>query len=378
MGSPRSLLALALLAAAAVAAAGCGGGGGGGEQPVKLFFTSGEQFAPVERELPDGGAETPEAGEEAPAGAPVPELEPAIRALVEGPTGAERRGAVEAQTQIPEGTGVKRVSLDGDEAVVELSGEFLDGVPGAPAERSRAQRQELEGRLAQVTYTATQFEQVRSTRVLVSGGTVAPELDRGDYAKPKGPAPAVRKPRGAEASGVRPLQMRLWRLGYLPRAAVDGLDGYRTRQAVMAFQSWEGLNRDGVAGPITRAALARARRPKPRAGGPPKRIEVYRALGVALLVKGGRTKRALHVSTGAPGTETPAGSFEVFRKERNSWSVPFDTWLPYASYFHNGIAFHEYPQVPPYPASHGCVRVPAPEAPFLYGFAAIGTAVRVY
>jgi peptidoglycan hydrolase-like protein with peptidoglycan-binding domain len=177
---------------------------------------------------------------------------------------------------------------------------------------------------------------------------------------------------------VRKLQKRLWRLGYLPSSAIDGLDGYRTQQAVMAFQSWEGLDRDGVAGPMTKGALETARRPKPRAGGPAKLIEVYRHRGVALLVKEGRTKRAVHVSAGAPGTETPAGTYEVFRKELNSWSVPFSTWLPYASYFNNGIAFHEYAQVPPYPASHGCVRVPEPEAEFVYRFAAIGTTVRVF
>ena len=33
---------------------------------------------------------------------------------------------------------------------------------------------------------------------------------------------------------------------------------------------------------------------------------------------------------------------------------------------------------PTYPASHGCVRVPAPEAPGVYRFASIGTVVVVY
>ncbi len=70
---------------------------------------------------------------------------------------------------------------------------------------------------------------------------------------------------------------------------------------------------------------------------------------MTLLVEAGRTKRAIHVSSGAPGTITPSGRYEVFRKELQSWSVPFQTWLPYASYFNNGIAFHEYPDVPTYP-----------------------------
>ena len=160
--------------------------------------------------------------------------------------------------------------------------------------------------------------------------------------------------------------------------AVDGIEGYRTQQAVMAFQAWNGLQRDGVVGPQTSAALAKAKRPKPQGSGPDKRIEVYREKGVALLITHGKTKRAIHVSTGAPGTATPAGSFSVFRKELRSWSVPFQVWLPYASYFVGGIAFHEYPDVPPYPASHGCVRVPSPEAKGVYRFAKLGTAVVVF
>jgi lipoprotein-anchoring transpeptidase ErfK/SrfK len=57
--------------------------------------------------------------------------------------------------------------------------------------------------------------------------------------------------------------------------------------------------------------------------------------------------------------------------------VPFSVWLPYASYFNQGIAFHEYPDVPSYPASHGCVRAPAPEAKEVYRFAALDTVVIV-
>ena len=182
---------------------------------------------------------------------------------------------------------------------------------------------------------------------------------------------------GERGSSVRRLQERLAELRYLPKRAIDGVDGYRTQQAVIAFQSWRGLERDGVVGPATTAALAKAKAPRPQAGGPSKRIEVYRDRGVALLIAHGRTKRAVHVSTGAPGTSTPAGTFKVFRKELRSWSVPFQVWLPYASYFNNGIAFHEYPDVPVYPASHGCVRVPAPEAEGLYRFAKIDTTVVV-
>jgi peptidoglycan hydrolase-like protein with peptidoglycan-binding domain len=331
-------------------------------EPVKLFFTGGEQFRPAKRNL--------EVSEST--------LEEAARQLVEGPTPAERTAEDPAQTQIPAGTEVEGLEVSDGEAEVDLSPEFLQGVPADPDARTRAQEQELAARLGQVTYTLTQFDEVESVRVNVAGEVIAPDVERDDYLAPLSDPEPVVKPLGAMKPGVRRLQVRLWRLGYLPRAAIDGLDGYRTQQAVTAFQAWEGLDRDGVAGPATNRALTRARRPKPRPGGPGKRIEVYRDRGVALLVKGGRTKRAVHVSAGAPGTETPPGTFEVFRKELQSWSVPFSTWLPYASYFNQGIAFHEYPEVPPFPASHGCVRVPAPEAEFVYAFAAIGTTVRVF
>ena len=65
------------------------------------------------------------------------------------------------------------------------------------------------------------------------------------------------------------------------------------------------------------------------------------------------------------------------RKEQRSWSVPYKVWLPWASYFVGGVAFHEYPDVPPTAASHGCVRVPRWDAQWLYQQTPIGTPVTV-
>lgn len=87
--------------------------------------------------------------------------------------------------------------------------------------------------------------------------------------------------------------------------------------------------------------------------------------------------RAIHVSTGTAATPTPAGSFRAYRQERQSWSVPFRVWLPWASYSTGGVAFHGYPEVPTYRASHGCVRIPLSEAPTVYGFARVGVLIRV-
>jgi len=357
-----------LVLACGLLLAGCGGDDQSDEvtqddsEKATVWFTSGEQFRTVERPLPQRG----------------PKVEPAVEALLEGPSEGERTANVDTQTQIPEGVELDgvRIAEDGT-AVVRVSPRFLAGIPADPAKRTRAQKAELDARLAQVTYTATQFEAVESAKVVSGGTTLESELTRDDYAKPEEGPPPIVKARGSRVPGTRRIQERLAELRYLPAKAVDGLNGYRTQQAVIAFQAWEGLDRDGIVGPVTASALTTARRPRPRAAGKPKRIEVHRKKGVALLVVDGRTKRAVHVSTGAPGTPTNAGTFQVYRKELRSWSMPFSTWLPYASYFDRGIAFHEYPDVPPYPASHGCVRVPAPEAKGLYKFAAIDRVVVV-
>jgi len=184
---------------------------------------------------------------------------------------------------------------------------------------------------------------------------------------------------GSSGADVAALTDRLAALGYLPAGTRSSTFTEATAHAVTAFQKWEGIGRDGRVGPQTYAALRTAVRPLPttssgRAG---KRIEVLLDKQVALLIRDGRVRRVIAVSTGAPGYDTPAGSFRVFRKEVRSWSYPYSVWLPYASYFNRGIAFHGYASVPTYPASHGCVRVPFAFMREVYRFAAKGTPVRV-
>lgn len=175
---------------------------------------------------------------------------------------------------------------------------------------------------------------------------------------------------GSRGQVVRTLQRDLVRLTYLPAGAADGVFGMRTWFAVVALQGWSGLVRDGVVGPLTRRALAHASRPRPWSTA--RGFEVHIAQGVLLMVAGGRVIRAIHVSTGMPGRATPLGHFKILRRETMSWSVPFQTWMPLAQYFHGGYAMHEFSVVPAYPASHGCVRVPGVEARGVWDFGRIG------
>jgi|SRR5690348_8996910 hypothetical protein len=183
---------------------------------------------------------------------------------------------------------------------------------------------------------------------------------------------------GSHGPLVSALQRRLVKLTYLAPRARNGYFGLRTEQAVMAFQGWVGLPRDGVVGTATWSRLAKAHVPYPwtRAY---RHIEIHLYQQVALLVgKHRKVLRAVHVSTGRPGLPTPSGSFRIYRKEKLSWSVPFQTWMPYANYFYGGYAIHQLDEVPGYPASHGCVRVAPGDSILMWYFATIGTRVLIH
>ncbi|HST13315.1 MAG TPA: GerMN domain-containing protein [Gaiellaceae bacterium] len=330
---------------------------------VKVYFVSGEQFHAVTRTVAPGGnvART------------------AVQALLEGPTNAESATGVE--TTIPSGAHLDSLSVASGTATVALS--------HAQTKATAFDVSLRPARAAQVVYTLTAIRGIQRVVIRLNGEdraqfegeqlAVKGPLAKHDLSRPVTlPMQPAQTPAGAAPANPAGVQRLLVELHYLPAEAVTGGWDYRTSQAVMAFQSWEGLDRDGAVGPQTLAALETAKPPKPAETGTGRRIEVFRSKGVTLLLDGSQVVRAVHTSSGAPGYETNAGSFTVFRKERNSWSYPYQVWLPWASYFDGGIAFHEYKDVPPYPASHGCVRVPAPEAPFVYDFAATGIPVTVY
>jgi putative peptidoglycan binding protein/L,D-transpeptidase-like protein len=128
---------------------------------------------------------------------------------------------------------------------------------------------------------------------------------------------------GSAGPAVHQLQKKLIKLRYLGPGGLTGVYSARTSQAVMAFQGWVGLTRDGVAGTTTLRRLRKAdHRPIPWSR-VYKHVEVHKDRQVALLIgKGGKTVRAIHVSTAAPGHVTPSGHFRIYRKELMSWSKP--------------------------------------------------------
>ncbi len=194
-----------------------------------------------------------------------------------------------------------------------------------------------------------------------------------------GTAQARTLSQGMCGSDVHKLQHRLSVKSYLPDGYTPGCFDYRTSQAVMALQGWVRLPRTGVVDSLTWQKLRDSKTPKPWTGIRPfKHFEVHKLRQIMIVVsRHGEVLRTIHVSTAAPGHVTPDGHFRIYAKYRMSWSTLFHVWLPWANYVVGGIAIHGFESVPGVPASHGCIRVPMPEARWVYKRAKLNTPVWI-
>jgi len=204
---------------------------------------------------------------------------------------------------------------------------------------------------------------------------------------PSSQRPATVLERGDRGPAVAALQARLSRLGYWP-AAADGNFGLTTQQAVYALQKAAGLTADGVYGPKTAAALDKGVLPGPRSARGHV-IEINLTLDVLMIVNDGKIAAVLNTSTGGGYTytsdgvtavaRTPTGRFKIFRSVDGMDVSPLgELWRP--RYFYGGYAIHGSDSVPPYPVSHGCVRLSYPAIDWIWatGQALIGTDVLLY
>jgi len=84
------------------------------------------------------------------------------------------------------------------------------------------------------------------------------------------------------------------------------------------------------------------------------------------------------VSTGRPGHSTPTGLFTVLQKQVEHYSSLYDDApMPYMQRLTwEGVALHG-GQLPGYPASHGCIRLPTEFAKLLYGVTRLGMTVLI-
>jgi lipoprotein-anchoring transpeptidase ErfK/SrfK len=173
---------------------------------------------------------------------------------------------------------------------------------------------------------------------------------------------------------TRLLQKHLAQMHYA--VSRSGVYDDATARAVMAYRKVNGLARTySASASIIRSVLAGKGAFKPKYPGDGRHVEADLSRQVLALVnRGGKVYRVYHTSTGAPATPTVIGRFRVYRKSPGTNAKG----MVHSSYFIRGYAIHGYASVPPYNASHGCLRVPIPNAWSIYEWLRMGTVVRVY
>jgi lipoprotein-anchoring transpeptidase ErfK/SrfK len=135
------------------------------------------------------------------------------------------------------------------------------------------------------------------------------------------------------------------------------------------------------------------------------RIIVHVGEQKAYFYKGKTLVGETTVSTGKPGFSTPPGHYTVLSKDAEHVSTAFGDYvdeygnvvksnidsrkdsrpkgthfdgarMPYAMFFRSGYAMHQ-GYVPPFAASHGCIRLPGEMAVRFFENAPVGTSVTV-
>ncbi|HEX4638802.1 MAG TPA: L,D-transpeptidase [Chthoniobacterales bacterium] len=135
------------------------------------------------------------------------------------------------------------------------------------------------------------------------------------------------------------------------------------------------------------------------------RIVVHISEQKAYFYKGKHLVGESSVSTGKRGFGTPPGHYSIVSKDKNHFSSEFGDYIdssgnvvvsnidvrkdrcpkgahfdparmPYCMHFNGGYAMHQ-GYVPPFAASHGCIRVPEGMAATFYNNAPVGTPITV-
>jgi hypothetical protein len=165
--------------------------------------------------------------------------------------------------------------------------------------------------------------------------------------------------------------------------AADGQYGLTTKQAVMAFQKYLGLETSGAVDEGTAAFLTNYERRATGRATEGTLVEVDKARQLLFFIVDGRTMWTMNTSTGndlpyeepdknSPGEVirdvaiTPEGRFKVNRERPEGWWEGDLGEIYRPKYFDGGIAVHGSNSVPNYPASHGCVRLTVPAMDFVW------------
>jgi L,D-transpeptidase catalytic domain len=148
-----------------------------------------------------------------------------------------------------------------------------------------------------------------------------------------------------------------------------------TGWGVLAFRKVHGMGRIQSATSGIFKTLAEGRGEygvqHPHAG---RHAEVNLAKQVLVLAEGDNPVRTYHISSGTIATPSDLGGFTFYRRQPGFNAIG----MYYSTYYHGGEAVHGYRSVPTHPASHGCIRVPIPQAREIYNWVQLGMPIFVY
>lgn len=148
-----------------------------------------------------------------------------------------------------------------------------------------------------------------------------------------------------------------------------------TERAVLAFRKVNKMGRTTNANPKIFKRLAKGKGGyKIRAPFSGRHVEADLSRQVMVLAKGSKVKEIYHVSTGAPATPTIPGTWRFYRRQAGFNSLG----MYFSVYYNRGYAIHGYHSVPTYPASHGCLRNPIPNAKHIYDWVDVGMPIHIY
>ena len=168
---------------------------------------------------------------------------------------------------------------------------------------------------------------------------------------------------GATNRTVLIMQRLLRQTGYVPNHR--GLFGPKTARAVLAFRKMMSMPRTTA---VTPKFLSRLLKHQGR------HAEGDLTHQVLALIDGDKVERLYPISSGKPSTPTVLGTYRIYM--RTPGYLPDGMY--YSSFFTGGYAIHGYDPSPTYPASHGCMRTPIPDAIEIYNWLALGDYVDTY
>jgi peptidoglycan hydrolase-like protein with peptidoglycan-binding domain len=214
-----------------------------------------------------------------------------------------------------------------------------------------------------------------------------------------GPASLPAPPGGSVGSGssgpeVQAYEQRLSDLRFDP-GPIDGVYDQATVYAVHALQKLNGAPTTGriTDGEVFSLSFFQYPTPLAASDAEPNRTEIDITKQVLTLYENYQVELISTTSTGSGehycyvprgGTSTvcedaitPAGKF-AFYEFRSGWDPSPLGRLYNPFYFNRGIAVHGLEEVPPYPASHGCARIPMHVAEYFHTLVTTGEPVYVF